>query len=54
MNAVNLNKPHTYDQQDAFFVPYDGFDGVTRPGPNFTVYKRTAPHPVEKHEKKGD
>ncbi len=54
LNAVNLNKPHTYDQQDAFFVPYNGFDGVTRPGPNFTVYKRTAPHPVEKHEKKGD
>ncbi len=54
LNAVSLNKPHTYDKQDAFFVPYAGFDGVTRPGPNFTVYKRVAPHLVEKHEKKGD
>ncbi len=53
LNAVSLNKPHLYDQQDAFFMPYAGFDGVTRPGPNFTVYKRMAPQPIEKHEKKG-
>ena len=33
-------------------MPYAGFDGVTRPGPNFTVYKRVAPQPIEKHEKK--
>ena len=26
--------------QDAFYVPFAGFDGVTRPGPNFTLYKR--------------
>lgn len=29
-----------YDQQDAFFVPFSGFDHVVRPGPNFSVYKR--------------
>ena len=29
-----------FEQQDAFFVPYSGFDHVVRPGPNFSVYKR--------------
>jgi len=29
-----------YDLQDAFFVPYAGFEGVERPGPNFTLYRR--------------
>lgn len=29
-----------YDRQDAFFVPYAGFQGVERPGPNFTIYRR--------------
>jgi Dolichyl-phosphate-mannose-protein mannosyltransferase len=29
-----------YDQQDAFFVPFAGFDHVVRPGPNFSVYRR--------------
>ncbi len=53
LKAVALKKPHVYDQQDAFFVPYAGFDGVKRPGPNFTVYRRTAPYPSEVHEKKG-
>ncbi len=53
LNAVSLDRPHVYDQQDAFFVPFAGFDGVTRPGPNFTVYRRTAPHPSEVHEKQG-
>jgi hypothetical protein len=27
------------DQQDGFFVPFAGFDGVRRPGPNFRLYK---------------
>jgi len=32
-----------YDRDDAFFVPLAGFDGVTRPGPNFSIYvRRTA------------
>ena len=30
-----------YDLQDAFFIPFTGFSGVARPGPNFTLYKRT-------------
>jgi len=28
-----------YDRQDAFFVPFAGFAGVRRPGPNFVIYK---------------
>jgi 4-amino-4-deoxy-L-arabinose transferase-like glycosyltransferase len=31
-----------YDSQDAFFVPFSGFRGIERPGPNFTLYKRSA------------
>jgi 4-amino-4-deoxy-L-arabinose transferase-like glycosyltransferase len=30
----------TYDWQDAFYVPLQGFDGVHRPGPNLTIYVR--------------
>ena len=29
-----------YDVQDAFFAPYAGFRGVTRPGPGIRVYRR--------------
>jgi hypothetical protein len=29
-----------YDQQDAFFLPLAGFHGITRPGPDFYVYRR--------------
>ena len=25
---------------DAFYLPYAGFDGVIRPGPNFTLFRR--------------
>jgi len=32
-----------YDVQDAFFVPYAGFRGVTRPGPEIRIYRGTAP-----------
>jgi hypothetical protein len=39
--ALSTNDARVYDLQDAFFVPFSGFDGVTRPGPNFTLYKRT-------------
>jgi hypothetical protein len=31
---------NVYDLQDAFFVPFAGFDGVERPGPNFVLYRR--------------
>ena len=29
-----------YDQQDAFFVPFSGFDEVERPGPTIEIYRR--------------
>jgi 4-amino-4-deoxy-L-arabinose transferase-like glycosyltransferase len=38
--ALSLFGEHSYDQQDAFFVPFAGFQGVNRPGPNFVVYRR--------------
>ena len=39
--AVDLDQGwRLYDLQDAFYVPFAGFDGVKRPGPNFTLYKR--------------
>jgi 4-amino-4-deoxy-L-arabinose transferase-like glycosyltransferase len=39
--AVDLDQGwRLYDMQDAFYVPFAGFDGVNRPGPNFTLYKR--------------
>jgi len=38
--ALSLADDHLFDQQDAFFVPFAGFKGVKRPGPNFALYKR--------------
>lgn len=38
-DALKLDEPHVYDLQDAFFIPFAQFGGVTRPGPNFTLYK---------------
>jgi hypothetical protein len=29
-----------FDMQDRFYVPFAGFNGVLRPGPNFTLYER--------------
>ena len=31
---------NVYEPQDMFYVPLGGFAGVTRPGPNFYVYRR--------------
>jgi hypothetical protein len=31
---------HVYDLLDAFYLPLRGFDGVERPGPNITIYRR--------------
>lgn len=43
-SAVTLDRgERIYDLQDAFFVPFAGFDGVIRPGPNFTMYRRRVP-----------
>jgi 4-amino-4-deoxy-L-arabinose transferase-like glycosyltransferase len=38
--AFSPNGRSVYDQQDAFFVPFAGFDSVKRPGPNFSLYQR--------------
>ncbi|HEY2905308.1 MAG TPA: phospholipid carrier-dependent glycosyltransferase [Vicinamibacterales bacterium] len=38
--ALSRDRGHLFDQQDAFYVPYAGFTGVERPGPNFALYKR--------------
>jgi 4-amino-4-deoxy-L-arabinose transferase-like glycosyltransferase len=40
--ALPLGKGLVFDRQDAFFVPFAGFERVTRPGPNFTLFKRVA------------
>ncbi len=29
-----------YDEQDAFFLPFAGFEGVAHPGPNLTIWRR--------------
>jgi 4-amino-4-deoxy-L-arabinose transferase-like glycosyltransferase len=39
--AFSPREGRVYDRQDAFFIPFAGFSGVERPGPNFTLYKRT-------------
>ena len=39
--GVDLDTWHVFDQQDAFYVPLAGFAGVSRPGPNLFVYRRT-------------
>jgi hypothetical protein len=38
--AFSPGARRVYDRQDAFFVPFAGFSGVERPGPNFTLYRR--------------
>jgi len=30
---------NVYDLQDGFYLPFAGFKGIARPGPNFYVYK---------------
>ena len=40
IHASDLQVPHVYDQQDAFYLPFDGFDGVERPGANFYIYRK--------------
>jgi hypothetical protein len=32
-----------YDHQDAFFLPFAGFEGVERPGPSYDLFERRAP-----------
>ena len=40
IHASDLHVPHVYDQQDNFYLPYDSFKGVERPGANFYIYKK--------------
>ena len=37
---VGDDRPRIYDQQDAFFLPLAGLDGLDRPGPSFELYKK--------------
>ncbi len=37
---IAISAPHVFDQQDAFYLPLDGFDRVARPGPNLYVYEK--------------
>jgi len=40
IHALDLHVHHVYDQQDAFYLPFDGFKGVERPGANFYIYRK--------------
>lgn len=41
-HAANFSSERNcYDQQDAFYVPYAGFTGIERPGPNIHIYERS-------------
>jgi hypothetical protein len=40
IQALRISQPHVYDQQDAFYLPIDGFAGIARPGPNIRFYQR--------------
>lgn len=35
-----LSAARVYDQQDAFFLPLSGLDGIKRPGPEFEIYRQ--------------
>jgi Dolichyl-phosphate-mannose-protein mannosyltransferase len=43
--AYTPDEASVYDQQDMFFAPFAGFGGVSRPGPNFSLYKRSGRAP---------
>jgi hypothetical protein len=38
--ALSMSTPHVFDQQDALYLPLDGFARVARPGPNLYIYER--------------
>ena len=40
VDGVPLNGSGWYDQLDAFYLPFVGFEGVARPGPTVTIYRR--------------
>ena len=39
-SATSTRVDRLYDQQDAFYLPLRGLDGLERPGPEFEVYRR--------------
>ena len=42
--AIDLEEERNrFDPIDAFYIPYAGFHGIERPGPNINVYRRTSP-----------
>jgi hypothetical protein len=40
IQALRVSEPRVYDQQDAFYLPIDGFARIARPGPNIGFYER--------------
>ncbi len=38
--AVTERSDRVYDQQDAFYIPLSGLEGLERPGPGFELYRR--------------
>jgi hypothetical protein len=40
LTGDNRSRGRFYDQQDAFFLPLSGLDGLDRPGPSFELYRR--------------
>lgn len=37
--AYHPRAPLLFDEQDAFYLPLSGFDGVERPGPNLSIFR---------------
>jgi hypothetical protein len=46
--ALTDRDDRIFDLEDAFYVPFAGFRGVDRPGPNFALYQRI--DPLNSHE----
>jgi hypothetical protein len=41
IRAADIDQPqNVYDIQDAFYLPYGGFHGIRRPGPNLEFWAR--------------
>ncbi len=44
---TNRDVVRVYDQQDAFYLPLQGLEGIRRPGPSFDLYRRREVMPLE-------
>lgn len=40
LTGAGAGSGRLYDQMDAFYLPLSGFDGLSRPGPEFELYRR--------------